>query len=147
MAVDVAPVSVTTVASTRSLFASTRMWQERAGANWVLFAPDRRGLPVVANPAVIEILDLFRTGNSIQEAIRVVRDSPDSRLDVEQADRIITFLVERSFLREQPDPSRYEARDASAYKPETFSIWLHINNHCNLDCAYCFVDKSQAEMS
>jgi uncharacterized protein len=129
-----------------TLWTSSRMWQEQVDDFWVLFAPDRRGLPVVVSQRVAEILDLCRGGAT---KTSIVDDcvASASTLDREQAVALADFLIARGFLREEMDRPRYEARDVSDYKPETFSIWLHINNHCNLDCAYCFVDKSHAEMS
>jgi len=31
--------------------------------------------------------------------------------------------------------------------PETLTAWLHITNACNLDCPYCYVRKSSAQMT
>lgn len=36
---------------------------------------------------------------------------------------------------------------AMAGRPETLTAWLHITNACNLDCPYCYVRKSSAQMS
>jgi uncharacterized protein len=30
---------------------------------------------------------------------------------------------------------------------QELSIWLHVNNYCNLDCDYCFVEKDHAAMT
>jgi len=121
------------------------MWQEQIDDYWVLFAPDMRGLPVVVSPSVITILDRFRTGATVNSVSQSA--STSHALDRERVLAVAYFLFQRSFLRREQDRPRYEARDISNFKPESFSIWLHINNHCNLDCAYCFVDKSQVEMS
>jgi len=92
------------------------------------------------------ILDQCRTGATIDSIVKSASTSC-ALLDPHQAIAIVDFLVQRSFLREEEDRLRYEARDLSDFKPESLSIWLHISNHCNLDCTYCFVDRSQAEMS
>lgn len=128
------------------LWTSMRMWQEQVDDHWVLFAPDRRGLPVVVSERVMAILERCRDGTTIDSVVESARIS-HIPLDANQALAVIDFLRQRSFLREQQDRARYEARDVAELRPESFSIWLHINNHCNLDCAYCFVDKSHAEMS
>ena len=31
--------------------------------------------------------------------------------------------------------------------PESLTVWLHVTNACNLDCPYCYVQKSPASMS
>lgn len=36
---------------------------------------------------------------------------------------------------------------ARATEPETLTAWLHVTNACNLDCPYCYVQKSSAHMS
>jgi len=129
-----------------SVWTSTRMWQEQLDDYWVLFAPDKKGLPVVASQPVISILDQCRAGATIESIVKSA-STYHPPLDPDQALAVVDFLMQRSFLREEEDRPRYEARDVGDFRPESFSIWLHINNHCNLDCAYCFVDKSQVEMS
>lgn len=32
-------------------------------------------------------------------------------------------------------------------EPKIFSSWLHISNNCNLDCSYCYLKKSNENMS
>jgi uncharacterized protein len=32
-------------------------------------------------------------------------------------------------------------------RPETLTAWLHVTNQCNLNCAYCYVHKSDETMS
>ncbi|MGQ9832822.1 MAG: radical SAM protein [Candidatus Villigracilaceae bacterium] len=44
-------------------------------------------------------------------------------------------------------PAKSPARPASAFQPETLTVWLHVTNACNLDCPYCYVRKSSAAMS
>lgn len=31
-------------------------------------------------------------------------------------------------------------------KPDTFAVWLHLTNQCNLSCSYCFIAKSNDHM-
>jgi uncharacterized protein len=50
-------------------------------------------------------------------------------------------------LRDAQESTRYQAVDPRNDSPDGFSVWLHISNRCNLDCAYCFVEKSPAVMS
>lgn len=33
-----------------------------------------------------------------------------------------------------------------AVAERTFDLWLHVTNDCNLDCPYCYIDKSKARM-
>lgn len=128
------------------LWTSTRMWRDRVDGQWVLYAPDKRGLPVVVSQSVAEILERCEAGATFATIAESAR-AGELTLNPEQALAVTEFLVKQSFLRHERDHARYEARDAAGSQPDTFSVWLHINNHCNLDCSYCFVDKSQAEMS
>src|SRR6266511_3287119 len=52
------------------LWTSTRMWQEQIDDHWVLFAPDRRGLPVVVSQRVMAILDLCRAGATVDSIVK-----------------------------------------------------------------------------
>lgn len=36
---------------------------------------------------------------------------------------------------------------ARATEPQTLTAWLHVTNACNLDCPYCYVQKSSARMN
>lgn len=129
------------------LHTSKRVWRDRIGSHSVLFAPDRRGLPVVADQRAVAVLEAFDGGAPVSEALRRTSETQPTVLPIEQCHDLVQFFVERGFLRGSPDPSRYSATDLAGSEPDAFSIWLHINNHCNLDCAYCFVDKSPVEMS
>jgi hypothetical protein len=131
--------------SESTLWTSARMWQERVDDNCVLFAPDRRGLPVIVSRRVLAILDRCRAGAPIDSIVKSTCTC-DTSLDSDQALGIVDFLTQRSFLREEADRPCYEARDVSDFRPDFFCIWIHISNHYNLDSAYCFVDKSQTEM-
>lgn len=41
----------------------------------------------------------------------------------------------------------YAADDRLENHISNLSFWIHVNNHCNLDCSYCFVSKFRATMS
>jgi uncharacterized Fe-S cluster-containing radical SAM superfamily protein len=32
-------------------------------------------------------------------------------------------------------------------EPQTLTAWLHVNNQCNLDCPYCYIQKSKEQMA
>lgn len=129
------------------LHATGRMWRDRVGSHWVMFAPDRRGLPIIGDERAVTVLDAFNGGASVGDVIHHISAKDLSGLSREACYDLVDFFVKRGFLRPAPDNHRYSASDLAAHEPDGFSIWLHINNHCNLDCAYCFVDKSPVEMS
>jgi radical SAM protein with 4Fe4S-binding SPASM domain len=125
---------------------SRRMWHDRLGEAVVVFAPDRKGLPVVISSPTFALLEQFTGG---LRGATAVSNPPAVDESGPQFDAlaVLRFLVDRGFLRPEPDADRYQAKDLLEYQPRSLSIWLHINNHCNLDCAYCFVDKTPVEMS
>ena len=113
------PPKRSTSASMR--WTSTRMWQEQVDDYWVLFAPDRPGLPVVVSQRVMAILDRCRIGatiDTIQEFARAL----NIPLDSHQVLAVTDFLIQRSFLREEEDRPRYEARDVSEFRPESLGV-------------------------
>jgi uncharacterized protein len=126
------------------LFKSTRLHQDNLGQHWVLFAPDTRGFPVVVADRVMRVLDSYSGGATFDAVAELMKNQ---HMEIDELRTIVDSLVRLTFLRPKEDSRRYEAKDLAAHTPDTFSVWLHINNHCNLDCAYCFVDKSDAEMS
>lgn len=126
------------------LFRSTRAYQTEIDKNNILlFSPDVLGLPVLVKPIVGNLLDAFQNGLSVGEALT----SYSWPWALEDSLSIISFLEERGFLNSAPTPTRYTAEEFSDDDPYGISIWLHINNHCNLDCGYCFVDKFQSTMT
>lgn len=143
---SVSAVTNTLASDADLLWTSSRVFSERLDGHWVLFAPDRRGLPVVVSDPVMALLDTARSGATVGQLQRAAAHAC-SDIEPGAGQSLLTFLTERSFLRTKSDPLRYEARNPSEANQTSFSVWLHINNHCNLDCAYCFVDKSQVEMS
>ena len=124
------------------LFSSSRMWKCQKGEYELLFAPDLPGLPVLVTPRVFKLLDRFNGGATVGEVLA-------ARCDEGEFDFLISaigFLEERGFLKPAPDPPAYEiSAEDHERKPPEMTVWLHITNHCNLGCDYCFVqDKALA---
>lgn len=126
-----------------TLFSSQRAFRARLETGHVLFNPDLRGLPIVVADWVAEIVQRFDDGASIG---RILAELPPE-VEIADALDVIETLVERGFLRSAPTPGRYVANDFSGESAQGLGIWVHINNHCNLDCEYCFVDKFKSTMS
>lgn len=127
------------------LFASGRVFAEAVDHEFaVLFAPDVHGLPLLAKRWTLELIEEFRGGALCSDAIgRFIGRGYADFLEVLDA---VGELEAKGFLRPAPDAGRYSAQPIRAEDVQGLSIWLHINNHCNLDCAYCFVDKDGAFM-
>jgi len=93
------------------LHATKRMWRDRVGNHWVVFAPDRRGLPIVADDRAVAVLDAFNGGASVGDALQRISATRLSGLSPAMCHDLVHFFVERGFLRTTPDARRYLATD------------------------------------
>jgi uncharacterized protein len=127
------------------LFSSSRLYERQIEQHWLLFAPDRPGLPVLVEPWTHKLLHSFTCGATVGEILsRYLTTSSQSFEDFICA---IGFLEERGFLRSQQDPDNYSvSKDAYDVPAKQASVWLHINNACNLGCDYCFVQNQSNQV-
>jgi uncharacterized protein len=119
------------------LWCPESLFAEQLADRWVVFAPDRPGLPVVVDSRTMRLLKSFEDGAVVSDAL-----AGDS--DFGEALAIVAGLEERGFLREHRESLPYPVPPRSG-KPQNFSIWLHITNWCNLGCEYCFVGEKTHE--
>lgn len=98
-------------------------------------------MPVLVDSDVKSVLDHFDGGSSVGQ---LAFNNP-SKLTFSELLNTINDLYERGFLREQPDPDRFTPRPVRVSR-RAMNIWVHINNFCNLDCSYCFVEHSKIYM-
>jgi len=138
--------SISELSLSQKLYASKRLYSAQIEGGWVVFAPDQSGFPSVIDEWSYRILKKFENGSSVSEVLESV-DPSDPESSVVDAFEVIDFLREKNFVRASEDPDRYSPYDNTKSEPNSFGVWLHINNHCNLDCDYCFVDKSKVEMT
>lgn len=124
-----------------TLHRSNRSFVDSVDSHYVLFNPDFPGNPIVISQECWRLLSAFDQGMTIGEAI--------GRCDLEfsKALSYIDYFYDHSYLRITQNPPRYRADDRLDNHISNLSFWIHINNHCNLDCSYCFVDKYKATMS
>lgn len=137
--------------STRLVKASTT-YEENLGRNWLLFAPDRPGWPVIVPDWVHVLLDRFQTLHAVGEALSAFSSdlsSSPAEHGLETRMEAIGFLEENGFLRTDRSELPYSpADDSFSTPPKSVGVWLHITNACNLSCSYCFVaDKNDVAMS
>ena len=125
-----------------SLFASARIFQAPLSSGQVLFNPDWRGLPIVVNDWVAGLVNAFSGGARVGSVLNTLPESVDLGLALDTID----YLERNGFLRNAPTASRYQATEFSTENGRGIGIWVHVNNHCNLDCEYCFVNKFKSTM-
>ena len=135
---------------TQKLFTSSRVYRKKLDEDyWVLFAPDKVGMPVVVSECVNGILDKFTNGSTIKEFISCyygnrsnLTEDPSVLMDK------VFFLIRKEFIRTTPDSGSYPVCDFPDFNKIKFLIfWIHITNDCNLCCEYCFVNKTNVVMS
>lgn len=127
----------------RKLFISGRLFRAPLERGYVLFNPDFYGLPIVAADWVVRIMDGFVGGAHVG----AVLGSLPETVHLGDSLDVIEYLEDHGFLRASPTPERYTAAELGSEATRGIGIWLHVNNHCNLDCEYCFVQKSKSTMS
>lgn len=124
------------------LFSSGRLFCSPLTRGHVLFNPDCSGLPVVVEDWVAALLGSFKSGARVGDVLSALPATTElsSALDV------VEYLEQDGFLRAAPTPARYTAGEFSNDSSRSMGLWVHVNNHCNLDCEYCFVNKFTSTM-
>ena len=125
------------------LYKNPNLFMQKMDEYHVLYAPDHDGYPVIASPLAVSIMREFDTGNS---AGRAVASATSRGHTFGKCVDIIAQLEEHGFLLAAAPKKRAIPTDFQKL-PNALSVWLHINNHCNLDCSYCFVNKFTSEMT
>lgn len=113
------------------LASATRRWSTAPelhtaplGEGWSLYCnPLLGGPPAVLNPPAVERLTAFAAPQPLHQPV-------DQRL---ASARLIV-------------PEGYPA-PAPRGQTDTLTAWIHITNACNLECPYCYIQKSAARMS
>jgi uncharacterized protein len=120
--------------SVRLFKPETLFEKEITPGQWVLYAPDYPGLPVVVNAEVHDILNTFEKGAIASTALA-------QGDDFNRACSTLLFLEEKGYLRSAPTRLPYSPPRDMRGEPGSFGVWLHIINRCNLTCSYCFVER------
>lgn len=106
------------------------------GDHRLLFNPVGRGGVVVVNEAAHEIFRLFQRPTTLAQARAAWTGRPR---DVEE-------MAERLRRLELIAPDAAPSPGVPPPDGDTLTAWLHVTNACNLDCPYCYVDKSADPM-
>jgi len=89
--------------------------------------------PVILNTAACRLAQMFESPRRIAEVVKIY-----AHVDIIP---IIAKLVSSRLLRRVPSASVDPCND----KPTALVAWLHMSNNCNLNCTYCYLEKT-AEM-
>jgi uncharacterized protein len=115
------------------------LYEQRLGNDWLLFAPDWLGWPVLVSDSVHSVINCF----SVPTPVGIVF----SRLSIcnhesalSRFTNVIAALEDAGLLRGKPATLPYVSPVATDAHPlEDINVWLHLTNACNLTCSYCFV--------
>jgi uncharacterized protein len=100
----------------------------------LVFNPLSESGVVVLNDKAFHLLQAFRQPQSLGDGVHVAGD-PLGGLET------TLEFVRLNLL--DPVGSCPAPRQSS---PQTLTAWLHVTNKCNLDCPYCYVNKTADEM-
>lgn len=114
---------------------------------YVIFCPDRKGFPVVISSSAFLLISCFAGGCPLFEVLVKKHGNEVDLLDFGDKISIINLAMKRGFLRAGDNFSRYNAQPIDSSDLKSISVWLHVNNECNLDCSYCFVKKDKSRMN
>ena len=93
---------------------------------------------VVLNPAATQLLAAFNGGRTPQDVLaHLPADWPAEATRTTLQEMAALGLLSPLDAQPQVLPET----------PTTLNAWLHITNSCNLDCAYCYVPKTDESMS
>ncbi len=125
------------------MFLSSRVYSVPAGKHRLVFSPDTYGAPFLVSREIWTLIEQFQEGASVGSALM---EGMPGGLDFGELLDVVSFLEQRGVLRGDPTPGRYLATRLDQTPAREISVWFHINNHCNLDCGYCFVHKFKSFM-
>lgn len=119
-------------------------YEQRIGDDWLLFAPDWPGWPVLVDDSIHYFLDQFKTP-SVVGSILSLPFVGSSSSDLSSLIPVVSFLEDSGFLRGESTKLPYErVLYSKDFVSEDVSVWLHLTNSCNLGCKYCFVRNKDA---
>lgn len=102
-------------------------------SNALMFNPKHNGGVAVLNAAAYRMWERFRTPHSPQ-SLGLTHGS--------EAHSVVRQMVRVGLLEGVTGKTQLRMKP-----PRTLSAWLHVTDRCNLQCDYCYVHKTGAEMS
>jgi uncharacterized protein len=114
---------------------------------FLVYVPDSVGMPVLLDASRYHLLNAFRDGHSVGDVM--TRADLNGTLSFPDMLEAVALFEERGFLKNTRPTQK---RDTPSKLPapsslRSMNVWLHVCNNCNLDCAYCFVNKSTTSLN
>ena len=119
------------------LYANDFYTQPLPSKHWLLFHPTGLGQEAVVNNSALNILRFFKSPHYATDATNFLSDYPQY-----QVQNTIAALLKLRLLEQSPQPTENHLGESN-----WLVVWQHTSNHCSLRCSYCYVSKTQDEMS
>lgn len=112
--------------------------QECAQGKWLVCHPTGQGHVTVLDSQSYNLLALFLTPHTLDEALTLQTTVPSQSTTFMIALLYKIGLLQRTDVPSSPLQKEEQLRSISA--------WLHITNACNLRCHYCYLEKTNEHM-
>ncbi len=109
------------------------------GQHFVFIEPSKNGRIGVLNSLTLDLVNSFSTPARLEEVF--------TKYPLLEKSKIVTairFLCKLNILN---SGCNHNNPVSEIFPQKTLTAWIHVTNSCNFQCPYCFVKKSDEEMS
>ena len=117
------------------------VYKEKVGDHLLVCKPLNMDGVILLEEETTNIYNLCNGLNNVKNVIHL------AKTDEKRAIRIITMLLEAGYLRIKDESSIDLASGSTQSTPNNIDVWLHMTNSCNLDCPYCYINKTKGSMT
>jgi uncharacterized protein len=114
---------------------------------WVVYVPHRAGLPAVVDELTHTLLEVCKQPLDVDEVICRARARHPSTPGARALRVLVAACSALGFLTDRLEPPRFRAQHPPRIGGGSLCIWLELTSRCNLSCSYCFVRKTDRDMS
>lgn len=108
----------------------------------LLYNPSSTIGPQLMTQELYYVLSLIDGKRTHEEILHKLNRS-GAHFSLPDLDRILLFFRKNELIYYH-HPETHHSIDF--HQPKTIHVWFHITNQCNLNCSYCFVNKTPEEM-
>ena len=117
------------------------VYKEKVGDYLLICKPLNMDGVILLEEETTNIYNLCNGLNNIKNVIHL------AGTDEKRAIRIITMLLEAGYLGIKDESSIDLASGSDQSTPNNIDVWFHMTNSCNLDCPYCYINKTKGSMT
>ena len=126
------------------MYLSPHIYEIPFDDEWLVYAADANGLPVLMPVRLRRFLNLFNGGKTVGQIVA----QNDGMWEISEALQAANWLFERGYLLDWAKPFTHEVENPHSDDgppPDALEFWIHITNNCNLACRYCFVEGKNVQ--